>query len=198
VDVRVVAATHRDLRKMVVQGRFREDLFYRLSVIEIRVPSMSERKEDFPLLLRHFLESYSALYGKNIRGIARRAQTRLAAHSWPGNVRELENVVSGGCIMAVGNVIDLHDLPESFRETTQASGLEGEDLVSLEKMQQQYLLRVLAHVGGNKAKAAEVLGVGRSTIYQILSRIRVGDGLKGEPVVRSDEYCQGPVEEMSN
>ena len=91
--------------------------------------SSSTRKEDFPLLLRHFVEKYSALYKKNISGIVRRAQARLAAHDWPGNVRELENV-SGGCIMAVGNVIDLHDLPEAFLEPAQVSGLPNEDLVT--------------------------------------------------------------------
>lgn len=94
--------------------------------------------------------------------------------------------------MAVGNVIDLRDLPETFLEPAQVSGLPSEDLVTLERMQQQYLLRVLAHVGGNKARAAEILGVGRSTIYQITSRIRLGDDLK------SVGYSQDPAEELSN
>jgi DNA-binding NtrC family response regulator len=113
VDVHIIAATHRDLRKMVADGHFREDLFYRLSVVEIPVPRLSERKEDLPLLLRHFLEVYSALFKKEVLGLTRRAQMRLLAHSWPGNVRELENVISSSCIMAVGKVIDLPDLPEA-------------------------------------------------------------------------------------
>ncbi|MFZ0284686.1 MAG: sigma-54 dependent transcriptional regulator [Terriglobales bacterium] len=174
VNVRVIAATHRDLRKMVAQGQFREDLFYRLSVVEIPVPRLAHRKEDLPLLQRHFLEKYSALYGKQISGITRRAQTCLAAHSWPGNIRELENVISSSCIMSVGTVIDLPDLPEVLRAPSPAIDRDDAELVTMETMQQRHLLRVLNYVEGNKAKAAEILGVGRNTVYQILSRIRAG------------------------
>jgi len=171
VDVRVIAATHRDLRKMVANGQFREDLFYRLSVVEISVPRLAQRKEDLPLLQRHFLEKYSARYKKEITGITRRAQTRLATHRWPGNIRELENAISGSCIMSVGSVIDLPDLPEIFRAPAQVTEFEGEEMVTLDTMQQRYLLKVLNLVGGNKAKAAEILGVGRNTVYQMLSRM---------------------------
>lgn len=176
VNVRVIAATHRDLRKMVAQGQFREDLFYRLSVVEISVPRLAHRKEDLPLLQRHFLEKYSSLYGKQISGITRRAQSCLAAHSWPGNIRELENVISSSCIMTVGAVIDLPDLPEILRAPSPAIERDDEELVSMEVIQQRHLLRVLNRVEGNKAKAAEILGVGRNTIYQMLSRIRAGSG----------------------
>jgi DNA-binding NtrC family response regulator len=172
VDVRVLAATHRDLRKMVAQGQFREDLFYRLSVVEISVPRLSQRREDLPMLQRHFLEKYSALYQKSVTGITRRAQARLAAHTWPGNVRELENVISAACIMASGPVVDLQDLPEIFRTPDQGIASDDEELMPLEQLQQRHLLRVLSRVQGNKARAAEILGVGRNTIYQMLSRIR--------------------------
>jgi DNA-binding NtrC family response regulator len=171
VKIRVIAATNRDLRKMVASGQFREDLFYRLSAIEISVPSLGKRKEDLPLLQRHFLKKYAARYQKEITGITRRAQTRLAAHSWPGNVRELENAISGACIMATGSVLDLIDLPETLRAPVEVAGFEERDLVTLEIVQQRYLLKVLNVVGGNKARAAEILGVGRNTIYQMLSRI---------------------------
>jgi DNA-binding NtrC family response regulator len=176
VNVRVIAATHRDLRKMVAQGQFREDLFYRLSVVEIPVPRLAHRKEDLPLLQRHFLDKYSSLYGKQISGITRRAQSCLASHTWPGNIRELENVISSSCIMSVGTVIDLPDLPEILRSPSPAVERDDEELVTMETIQQRHLLRVLNHVEGNKAKAAEILGVGRNTIYQILSRIRAGSG----------------------
>lgn len=175
VSVRVIAATHRDLRKMVAQGHFREDLFYRLSVVEVSVPRLAHRKEDLPLLQRHFLDKYSSLYGKQISGITRRAQSCLASHSWPGNIRELENVISSSCLMCVGAVIDLPDLPEILRSPSPALGRDEEELVSMETVQQRHLLRVLDRVEGNKARAAEILGVGRNTIYQILSRIRAGD-----------------------
>jgi DNA-binding NtrC family response regulator len=179
VNVRVVAATHRDLRKMVANGEFREDLFYRLSVVEISVPSLNQRKEDLPLLQRHFLHKYSVLYNKEITGITRRAQARLAEHSWPGNVRELENVISGSCILAVGKVIDLPDLPEVFRAPMPEVAAESEELLPLEEIERRYLLRVLERVHGNKARAAEILGIGRNTIYQMLSRIRSGPGASG-------------------
>ncbi len=172
VDVRVVAATHRDLRKMVAQGQFREDLFYRLSVVEVSIPRLAQRRDDLPLLHRHFLEKYSALYQKQVTGITRRAQSRLAAHTWPGNVRELENVISAACIMANGPIIDLQDLPEIFRTPDQGIASDDEELMPLEQLQQRHLLRVLSRVQGNKARAAEILGVGRNTIYQMLSRIR--------------------------
>ena len=171
VDVRVIAATHRDLRKMVSAGQFREDLFYRLSPLEITVPSLAQRKEDLPLLQRHFLEKYSERYRKEITGITRRAQAQLAAHNWPGNIRELENAISSSCIMATGPVIDLADLPESVRVPSPISEASGQDLVTLEVMQLRYLRKVLAVVGGNKARAAEILGIGRNTIYQMLSRM---------------------------
>jgi len=188
VDVRIVAATHRDLRKMVAKGQFREDLFYRLSVIEIVVPSLGERKEDLPLLQRHFVEKYAGIYKKDVAGLTRRAQARLAAHGWPGNVRELENVISRGCMMAAGSVIDLQDLPETLQRPAQADDFSPNEFVSLEAMQERYLLRVLSHVRGNKAKAAEILGVGRNTIYQMLRRISFpGESVLAEEIEARDD-----------
>jgi len=191
VDVRVIAATHRDLRKMVAQGQFREDLFYRMSVVEISTPPLAQRKEDLPLLQRHFLGKYSSLYGKRLTGITRRAQARLATHNWPGNVRELENVISGGCIMAIGSVIDLQDLPETLRAPTANLGSEREEFPTLEAMQHRYLIRVLEHVGGNKAKAAETLGVGRNTVYQMLGRMRAKSGVLSPTSKTGQEFLSG-------
>ena len=107
VNVRLIAATNRDLRAEVLAGRFREDLFYRLSSIQIRIPSLTERLEDIPLLVQFFLKKYNDAYGKNISGLTRRAQTVLLQHAWPGNVRELENVISSASITAMGDFIDL-------------------------------------------------------------------------------------------
>ena len=176
VDVRVIAATHRNLRSMVKEGRFREDLFYRLAMIEIELPRLSERTEDIVLLGRHFLKKYSARYGKEITGITRRAQTLLARYSWPGNVRELENVVGNACMMVPGNLIDVRDLPEAIcnnnsRVSAQADNVE----LTMEAVQRRHLLQVLNHVGGNKSRAAEVLGLSRATVYEMLARTRVND-----------------------
>ncbi len=173
VDVRVIAATHRDLRKMVAAGDFRQDLFYRLSVADIEVPSLLNRREDLPLLQRHFVQKYSALYKKPITGITCRAQARFAAHPWPGNVRELENVISGACMMATENVIDLQDLPGGFGLPSKPVATEDDSFSTLKDIQRRHLLKVLRHVGGNKARAAEILGVGRNTIYQMLSRLDI-------------------------
>jgi DNA-binding NtrC family response regulator len=115
VSVKLIAATNRDLRAEVLAGRFREDLCYRLSYIQIRVMSLSERLEDIPLLVQYFLRKYNDAYGKTIAGLTRRAQALMLQHGWPGNVRELENVISSACIMAMGDFIDIADLPEQLQ-----------------------------------------------------------------------------------
>src|SRR6202140_4143463 len=174
VDVRLIAATNRDLRAEVLAGRFREDLFYRLSTIQIRVPSLSERLEDIPLLVQFFLKKYNTAYGKNIFGLTRRAQTVLLRHAWPGNVRELENVISSACITATGDFIDLADLPEQLqhRETRSVEGDDWKPL-SLEEVRKVHIQRVLEMCQGNRLRAAQFLGIGRTSLYRYLKR----DGL---------------------
>jgi DNA-binding NtrC family response regulator len=172
VDIRVVAATHRNLKKMVQDGQFREDLYYRLAVVEIPLPVLASRREDLPLLERFLIQKYSMEYDKPINGLARRAQTRLASYPWPGNVRELENVIGNACMMVDGNVIDITDLPERLRGPLDDEAVTNDSFVSLEEIQRRHVLKVLEGVGGNKARAAEVLGIGRATIYQMLSRMR--------------------------
>ena len=197
INVRVIAATHRNLRKMVADGQFREDLFYRLSAVEISTPPLAQRKEDIPLLLMHFLEKFSNLCGKRIKGITRRAQVQLALHTWPGNVRELENVVEGSCMMASGDLIDLSDLPEILRASADPSPHEQEDqLATLEAIQHRHVMRVLKHVAGNKAKAAEILGVGRTTIYEILKRMEARSGTDSlSQKLESQPFLFSPVSE---
>jgi DNA-binding NtrC family response regulator len=181
VNIRVVAATHRNLKEMVRNGQFREDLYYRLAVIDIFLPSLASRREDLPLLIRHFVQKFATEYSKAIAGLSRRAQMRMAAHPWPGNVRELENVIGNACTMVDGGLIDIEDLPERFRRPTRDDDVGSDDaLLSLEEVQRRHVLRVLEGVGGNKARAAEVLGIGRGTIYQLLSRMRLAESPKGE------------------
>lgn len=180
VDIRVVAATHRNLKAMVRDGHFREDLYYRLAVIELALPTLASRREDMPLLVRHFIEKFAAEYGKPISGLARRAQTRLATYPWPGNVRELENVIGNACMMVEGSLIDIDDLPERFRKPLNEGGSDDETLLSLEEVQRRHVMRVLEGVGGNKARAAEVLGIGRATIYQLLSKMKLETAAEDE------------------
>jgi len=169
VDVHVVTATNRDLRAMVTEKKFREDLYYRISPVEIKLPRLSRRREDLPLLERHFLERFAAQYNKPIRGITRKTQILLARHSWPGNVRELENVLAHASMMAQGDVIDVRDLPEMMRVEQSNIGDLDPDLRSLEEVQRQHVQHVLKVVKDNKAQAAEILGIGRTTLYRILA-----------------------------
>jgi DNA-binding NtrC family response regulator len=174
VDVRVIAATNRNLRAMVKDGSFREDLYYRLAMVEIKLPGLAERREDLPLLERYFLEKFAAEYKKPVSGMTRRAQTRMAMYSWPGNVRELENVIGNACMMVDGIVIDVRDLPEPIRLQSRELSVPDETMISLEELQKRHTMKVLERVGGNKSQAAEILGISRATIYQLLAQTRTG------------------------
>ena len=172
VDVRVIAATNRDLRSLVASGRFREDLYYRISMIEINLPDLSERREDLPLLQRFFVSKFANQYQKPVTGLTRRAQAALARHPWPGNVRELENVIGSACMMAAGNVIDVADLPQYLRDATSRPDRGDPGLITLEEVQWRHVDYVLQRVHGNKARAAEILGISRCTVYEILERMK--------------------------
>jgi DNA-binding NtrC family response regulator len=172
VDVRVIAATNRDLKQMVRDGTFREDLYYRLASVEVALPRLEQRREDLPMLERYFVDRFAGEYKKPITGLTRRAQARMATYRWPGNIRELENVIGNACMMADGMFIDLDDLPETLRERPGEESRPEEALFSLQEAQRRHIMRVLERVGGNKLRAAKILGVGRTTIYKLLSRIK--------------------------
>jgi transcriptional regulator with PAS, ATPase and Fis domain len=175
VNVRLIAATNRDLRAEVLAGRFREDLFYRLSSIQIRVPSLTERLEDIPLLVHYFLKKYNNVYGKTVSGLSRRAQTVLLQHPWPGNVRELENVIATAAITVTGDFIDIADLPDHLQHHNpqKASGDDWRPL-SLDDVRKLHIQRVLELCQGNRLRAAQILGIGRTSLYRYLKR----DGLE--------------------
>ncbi len=174
IDVRVIAATNRDLIKMVRSGEFREDLYYRLAVVELALPPLASRREDLPLLQRYFLERFTREYKKPISGLTRRAQGVINTYPWPGNIRELENVIGNACMMVDGKFIDSNDLPERLRARFTGDSLIDEELLSLDEVQSRHIMRVLKRVGGNKARAASILGLGRATIYSMLSRMKIG------------------------
>jgi len=158
---------------MVGEGTFREDLYYRLAMVEIALPRLEDRREDLPLLERYFVEKYAAEYGKPIAGLTRRAQSRMAIYPWPGNIRELENVIGNACMMTDGRFIDVDDLPERMRDLQGEQTRTDEGLFSLQEAQRRHIVRVLERVGGNKLRAARILGVGRNTIYKLLSRLKL-------------------------
>jgi DNA-binding NtrC family response regulator len=168
MDVHVIAVTHRDLRAAIVEKEFREDLFYRLSMVEVRLPALMDRKDDLPLLTKFFVEKYSRQFRKDIRGLTQRAQIMLARHNWPGNVRELENVLGHACIMAMAETIDVQDLPEYLRFPLRASATAAlasppaED--TFEGHEKRLLADALAKAGGNQSQAARELRIGRDAL----------------------------------
>ncbi len=167
-DVRIIAATNRNLREFAAQGRFRDDLYYRLSMIEIKLPSLSQRQEDLPLLERYFVERFSREYGKQVTGLTRRAEAALARHSWPGNVRELENAIGHACMMMDGDLIDVPDLPEQVRNPAPRQDAESVELVPMSVVERRHAAKVLAAMGGNKVQAAKVLEIHRATLARLL------------------------------
>jgi DNA-binding NtrC family response regulator len=170
VQVRIVAATNRDLAEESLAKRFREDLYYRLSMIELKMPSLADRKEDLPLLVREFVDRFSRQYGKQITGLTRKAETVLYRYSWPGNVRELENTIDYACMVCDSARIDVGHLPEKILRPPQVRVPAGtHPLVSLEEMDRRHARAVVEQLGGDKTEAAAVLGVSRATLYRLLA-----------------------------
>ncbi len=172
IDVRVVAATNTDLEKAVADARFRQDLFYRLSVIVIRLPPLRDRREDIPILIEQFLRNACARTGRQVT-IAPAALEALTRHRWPGNVRELENTIERLVVFSRGGRIDLEDLPPSLTNAPSLDDRLFQDLPTLEEVERRYLLHVLQAVGGNRSRAAESLGIDRRTLYRMAERFGI-------------------------
>lgn len=181
VDVRVIAATNADLPALVREGKFREDLFFRLNVVPIRVPPLRERKEDIPLLVEHFLRKYCAEYGIPRKRVSPKAMEALMNYSWPGNVRELENLIERLVVLSEKQEITVSDLPQQILSQevvlspSQASKIDqdllvGEELPTLEELEKRYIFKVLELTGGDKRKAASILDIDPSTLYRKLHR----------------------------
>ena len=173
VDVRIVAATNVDVERAVTDGKFRQDLFYRLGVVIINLPPLRERREDIPLLIERFLKAACAKAGKQVE-LTRAAIEALASHHWPGNVRELENLVERLVVFSRGNRVDVGDLPATV--TPRAPAIEKrlfDDLPTLEEIERRYLLHVLEQVGNNRTRAAEVMGIDRRTLYRMAERFGI-------------------------
>ena len=166
-DVRIITATNRDLKKLVEEGKFREDLFYRLNVVEIHVPPLRERREDIIPLALHFLEVFSRKYSKRVKGISRGAERMLLTYPWHGNVRELKNVIERAVIFCEGDTLREEDLSCLVRE-------EGETKVkTMREVEKEYILEVLKMVNNNKKRASEILGIPLRTLYRKLSALGI-------------------------
>jgi DNA-binding NtrC family response regulator len=176
-----VRAGDRDLRAEVLAGRFREDLFYRLSSIEIRVPGLGERQEDIPVLVQHFLKKYSVAYGKPLQGLTRRAHIALPQHDWPGNVRELENLIAGAAITASAELIDISDFPEHLQKAHRRSASASAPWtpLPLDEPAKRSYPEVLDMCHGNRVRTTQVLGIGQTSLYRFLKRAPKHAAAKG-------------------
>ncbi len=172
VDVRLISATNHDLQKLIGEGRFREDLYFRIRGVEIHLPALRQRREDIAMLCRHFIDRFSAQMGKTIEGIDEAAQTALMQFDWPGNVRQLLNVIQSMVVVADGPMLQLEHVPAEIRLASSA-GAEREDMgslagLSLGQIEKQAIRNTLRLTGGNREQAAKMLGIGERTLYRKL------------------------------
>ncbi len=189
-DTRVIAATNRDLVEAIAQGTFREDLYYRLNVVQIDLPPLRARGNDVLMLAQRFIERFAERHGVSVRGLTPEAAEQLLRHPWPGNVRELMNAIERAVALARDELIDIADLPERVREAERSrmdfAADNAEDLVTLEELERRYIARVLEATGGNKSQAARLLGIDRKTLFRKLKR---------EEAEQDDEEAEGPTSE---
>lgn len=172
INVRIIASTNTNLEERVEENKFREDLFYRLNVVNIHLPPLRERKDDIPLLVSFFMKKYSRIHGLEAKKFSKQTMTLLMKYDWPGNIRELENLVERALILSDGPEITPEDLPPKVRMSlpiTKVSMMKG---LTLEELEKHYILQVLSETQGNKAKAAKILGIDPSTLYRKLHRYK--------------------------
>ena len=177
VDIRVLAATNKDLKGEVARGNFRQDLFYRINVVTLHVPTLVERKDDIPLLCQHFLEKISEVQGKKIDKISDNVLDVLIHYEFPGNIRELENIMERAVTLCTGNVIEMPHLPLDFQQAHfQVQRHQRREFHTLEENEKEYIAWVVSQVNGNKTKAAEILGIDRVSLWRKLKRYDLNGG----------------------
>ena len=178
-DIRIVAATHQNLAQRVEQGRFREDLFYRIHVIRLELPGLRDRREDIPLLIEHFIARFNRLRGRDVGGVSDEALARLMEHDFPGNVRELENILEHGFALCRGGVLELAHLPPQFRVGGLAAGLLAGRVMTLAAMEKLLIQDALRRHAGNRAAAARELGIDASTLFRKLKALQLAPAPAG-------------------
>jgi len=169
IATRIIAATNRDLDEAVRQGQFRQDLFFRLNVVQIKLPPLRERKSDIPILVNSFLEKFGDTNGK-VQTISEDAMARLIAHDWPGNVRELENAVERAVALGSGSMLHVGDLPSNLQYVPDDRMPKNDELLPLEELERRAILRALRESSGDKLAAARLLGIGKTTLYRKLKQ----------------------------
>nr|WP_180261100.1 sigma 54-interacting transcriptional regulator [Desulforamulus profundi] len=180
-DVRIIAATNQNLEELIEKKKFREDLYYRLNVVTINLPTLRDRKEDIPVLTKYFLDKFYKKHSKKIISIDKEAMTSLTAADWPGNVRELENAIERAVILCEGTEIKNEDLPpyirkeyrngESIQDETNLNNLNYKQAV--EEYKKKLVRKAIKQAGGVQARAAEMLGIGRSTLNEIIKKLNI-------------------------
>ncbi|MDO9566068.1 MAG: sigma-54 dependent transcriptional regulator [Candidatus Desulfaltia sp.] len=176
LDIRVISATNKNLENEIKAGRFREDLYFRLKVVKIRVPSLIERKEDVHLLLEHFIDKYNRLYNKKIKGFSKRAEAVLMKYSFPGNVRELEHIVSSAVALGEGILIDENELPEDIDHLV-VETVENKELLSIYEEEKAHIIRVLEATNYNKVRASKILDIPRTTLWRKIKKYGIMESL---------------------
>jgi DNA-binding NtrC family response regulator len=173
IDVRFIASSNRNIKDVIAQGQFREDLYYRLKVIDIELPPLRDRKEDIPLLMRYFIEKYGEESKKKVNDVSEEALKILMAYPWPGNVRELENIIQRAIALSRQEVILPEDLPASMSQEMDDDLVEKglREKYTIDQLEKEYIRRILVEVAGNKTKAAELLGLDRKTLYRKLEEL---------------------------
>jgi len=172
LDIRIIAASNKDIKTASIDGLFREDLYYRLNVVTLHIPRLNERKEDIPLLIASFIEKYSRPYGKKISNISPQALDILMHYDFPGNVRELENIIQRAIALTEGDIIDVQSLPTDL-QNLEFSMIDGDGLPTLEEVEKQYIAKVLAKTGDNKNLTSKILNLPRTTLWRKLKRYRL-------------------------
>ena len=208
IKARIVAATNRDLASMVEKGTFRKDLFYRLNVVNLRLPSLRDRREDIPLLAAHFLDRISREHGTKFT-LSDEALRTMMRHDWPGNVRELENAVERACALSSGPVLHLGDLPTQLQQqglaAHRAAAAAGEaeesdaapQVKSLAELEREAILGAIRTLNGDKLQAAKLLGIGKTTLYRKLKEYGIADPMPGRVDVQDQlaaiEFARGTI-----
>jgi len=188
-NVRLLCATHQNLEEMVGQGRFREDLYYRMNVVQLNLPSLRARREDIPLLAYHFLRQFAQQYGKKVSRFAPRVLLALEDHSWPGNVRELENVIQRAVVLADGPTIQMWHLPATFHSTIEPSQLLRSYEEEVRDFKRRLILRVLRDCGWQKAAAARTLSLARPYLHRLISQLQIREEDEEQPVEPLDHVA---------
>ena len=173
VDVRVVAATNRNLEEEVKSGKFREDLFYRLNVVRIEMPSLRERMDDIPLLMHAFLREFNIENKKNVKGFDKASKSAMIKYSWPGNIRELKNAVESAVVMCTGDEIKMEDLPRALRAQGEEKSILIPLGITMDEAEKIIIQENLAANKGNKSRTADILGIGRKTLHRKLEELQI-------------------------